>query len=41
MGKVIINKEKCVGCGLCVKDCVGSDINIVDNKAVASFSGYY
>lgn len=35
MNKVIIDKDKCVGCGLCVKDCVGFDISIVENKAVA------
>lgn len=34
--QVIINKEKCVGCGLCKKDCVGSDIDIVKGKAVAN-----
>lgn len=32
---VIIDKEKCIGCGLCVKDCVGCDIEIIDGKAVA------
>ena len=31
--KVIIDKEKCVGCGLCVKDCVGCDILLYENKA--------
>lgn len=25
--------EKCIGCGLCVKDCFPNDINIVDGKA--------
>lgn len=34
--KVIIDSEKCVGCGLCQKDCVGFDIDIVDNKAHAN-----
>lgn len=33
--QVIIDTEKCVGCGLCKSDCVGSDIEIVDGKAVA------
>ena len=33
--KVIIDKRKCIGCGLCVKDCVGFDIVLEDDKAVA------
>ena len=33
--KVIIDNEKCVGCGLCKTDCVGFDIDIVEGKAVA------
>lgn len=33
--QVIIDKDKCVGCGLCKKDCVGFDIDIVDGKAVS------
>lgn len=32
---VIIDKEKCVGCGLCKSDCVGCDIEIVDGKPKA------
>jgi nitroreductase/Pyruvate/2-oxoacid:ferredoxin oxidoreductase delta subunit len=28
-----INSEKCVGCGICVKDCFPNDIEIVDGKA--------
>lgn len=27
-----INLEKCIGCGLCVKDCQCSDIKIIDGK---------
>ncbi|MCQ2519061.1 MAG: nitroreductase family protein [Lachnospiraceae bacterium] len=34
--QVIIDKEKCIGCGLCKKDCVGCDIAIVDGKADAA-----
>lgn len=33
--KVIINANKCIGCGLCQRDCVGFDISVVDGKAVA------
>lgn len=33
--KVIIDSDKCTGCGLCVKDCVGADIVFKDNKAEA------
>lgn len=33
--QVIIDSEKCVGCGLCKKDCVAFDIDIVDKKAVS------
>ncbi len=35
MNKVVIDYEKCVGCGLCVKDCVGFDIMLENGKAVA------
>lgn len=28
-----VDKEKCIGCGLCVKDCFPRDIEIVDGKA--------
>ena len=28
-----VNSEKCIGCGLCVKDCFPKDIEIVDGKA--------
>lgn len=31
---VMIDDSKCVGCGLCVKDCVASSLEIVDGKAV-------
>lgn len=33
--QVVIDSDKCIGCGLCKKDCVGFDIDIVNNKAVA------
>ena len=28
-----VNKEKCVGCKLCVKDCFVNDIEMIENKA--------
>lgn len=31
-----INSEKCVGCGICVKDCFLEDIKIVNGKAKIS-----
>lgn len=31
-----VNNEKCIGCGLCVKDCFPNDIKIVDGKAKIS-----
>ena len=30
---IIVDKERCIGCGLCVKDCFVRDIELVDNKA--------
>lgn len=36
MEKIVIDSAKCVGCGLCVKDCVGFDIKIENGKAVAN-----
>lgn len=32
---VIIDKEKCIGCSACVKDCPGTTLHIVDGKAEA------
>ncbi len=31
--QVIFDQDKCIGCGLCVKDCVSFDIEIQDGKA--------
>lgn len=31
---VIINKDKCIGCGTCIEDCVANNIEIQDKKAV-------
>ena len=28
-----IKKEKCIGCGACVKDCLGKAIKLIDGKA--------
>lgn len=39
MSKVVIDESKCIGCGLCAKDCVGFDISIIDKKAVAKGAG--
>ncbi|WP_320046530.1 nitroreductase family protein [uncultured Ilyobacter sp.] len=30
---MIVNEEKCIGCGLCVKDCFPKDIDLIDKKA--------
>lgn len=30
---VTINKEKCIGCGLCAADCIGKHITVEDGKA--------
>ncbi len=35
MEKIVIDSEKCTGCGLCAKDCVGLDIKIENGKAKA------
>ncbi len=37
--EVIIDTQKCIGCGLCAKDCVGFDIEIIDGKAVPAGKG--
>lgn len=36
---VVIKKETCVGCGICVKDCVAGAISLVDGKAEARETG--
>lgn len=33
--QVVVDKNLCIGCGLCAKDCVGCDIEIVEGKAFA------
>lgn len=33
MAKYIVNKEKCIGCGLCVADCPGGTELKEDGKA--------
>ncbi len=37
--EVIIDTSKCVGCGLCAKDCVAGSIKVVDSKAQVVGSG--
>lgn len=39
MSQVIIDKEKCIGCGSCVKDCVASYLSVQDGKAVPGTAG--
>lgn len=38
MANVVIDKETCIGCGLCVKDCSRGAIELVNNKAVVDVS---
>lgn len=33
MEKIVIDKEKCIGCGQCVKDCVAGFLSISEGKA--------
>ena len=33
---IIINEEKCIGCGLCAKDCPAARIRVDEGKAVWS-----
>lgn len=33
MTMITIDEEKCIGCGLCVKDCFTKDIEVIDRKA--------
>lgn len=35
MNPIVIDEEKCIGCGLCVKDCPNSCIRLKDDKACA------
>lgn len=35
MKAVIVDREKCIGCGACVKDCPGTTMQMVDAKAEA------
>lgn len=33
MKPVIINKDKCIGCGKCVRDCASEKLKLIDGKA--------
>ena len=35
---IVINKDKCIGCGKCIGDCPGSKLKMVDGKAEFVFS---
>ena len=37
MKPVIIDKDKCIGCGKCIKDCVSEKLKLVDDKAQFMF----
>ena len=37
MKPIIIDKEKCIGCGKCVKDCVSEKLGLIDGKAVFKY----
>ena len=39
MNKIIIDKEKCTGCGSCVRDCVSAHLSLADQKATAAEKG--
>ena len=39
MSTIIIDREKCVGCGLCAKDCVAGYLYVADGKAAAREKG--
>jgi len=39
MNRIIIDNEKCIGCGLCVKDCVCSHLSLTDQHASAAEAG--
>ena len=32
MNKILIDGEKCIGCGLCVKDCPNACLTLKDGK---------
>lgn len=39
MNKIIIDEEKCIGCGLCADDCPNACLSLKDGKAKADPSG--
>ena len=39
MGPILINEEKCIGCGLCVTDCPSSFLYLENGKACTNTGG--
>ena len=40
MGNVVVDKNKCIGCGMCQKDCVSSDIEMKENTQKEKYNEY-